>query len=47
MSKNMISTTGLSTGYQQQFLKLKCGQHQTATKKKKENKFSLSYMAIC
>lgn len=44
----MISTTGLSIGYQQQILKLKCGQHQTATKKnKKENKFSFSYMAIC
>lgn len=51
MNKTMISTTGLSTGYQQQILKLKFGQHQTATKKKKEkkreNKFSLSYMAIC
>lgn len=47
MNKTMISTTGLSTGYQQQFLKLKCGQHQTATKTKKEDKFSLSYMAIC
>lgn len=30
----MISITGLSTGYQEQILKLKCGQHQTATKKK-------------
>lgn len=36
----MILTTGYS--YQQ---KIKCGQHQTATKKKKKKK--LSYMAAC
>lgn len=35
----MISTTGMSTAIN----KLKYGQHQTATKKKKK----LSYMAAC
>lgn len=45
----MILTKGLSTDVNK-VLKLKCGQHQTATKrrqKKREKKLSLSYMAIC
>lgn len=43
MNKGMISTTGLSTDINNKKLKLKCGQHQTATQKKK----NLSYMAVC
>lgn len=46
MSKAMISTTGLSTNVNKHkvFLKLKCGQHQTATKKTKKRKKILIHL---
>lgn len=41
----MILTTGLSTNVNNKvFLKLKCGQHQPATKKKKKKKKILIHL---